>query len=108
MKATYWQKGEALDYKNTTTETIPENTVVAINTRVGVTGTAIAPGETGSLYVCGVFELPKADTTEITMGMLVYSDGDGITATAGDNVPAGYAAQNTAAEAKTVLVKLLG
>lgn len=108
MKAVYWQRGEALDYKNSTSETIQENTVVPINTRVGVTGTAIAPGEIGSLHVCGVFELPKADTTEIAMGTMVYSDGDGITATAGDNIPAGYAAQNAAAEAKTVLVKLLG
>lgn len=109
MKATYWQRGEALDYKNNTSETIPENTVIAIKTRIGVTGTVIEPGQTGSLHVCGVFELPKTDSTEITMGTLVYSDGTGITASAENgNTPAGYAVQDASADAKTVLVKLLG
>ena len=108
MKATYWQRGEALDYVNTTDETIPANTVVEIVSRIGVTGGDIEPGQTGTLHVCGVFELPKTDVTEITMGTAVYSDGTGITATAASNTPAGYAAQAAGADDKTILVKLLG
>lgn len=108
MKATYWQRGEALDYKNTTTQTIEENTIIPIQTRIGVTGTAIEPNQTGSLHVCGVFEIAKTDKTEIAMGTAVYFDGAGITATAEGNTPAGYAAQASGAADTVILVKLLG
>lgn len=117
MKATYWQRGEAIDYKNTTDVTIPENTVIAIKTRIGVTGTVIEPGQTGSLHVCGIFELPKSDAGELEIGTIVYSDGAGVTASAdnsktGDEkvvyVPAGYVVQAAAAADSTALVKLLG
>lgn len=108
MKATYWQRGEALDYKNDTTSTIEENTVVEIKTRIGVTGNAIEPGQTGSLHVCGIFALPKAESEAIEMGSLVYSTGDGVTTQADGNVPAGYAAKASTAEETEVLVKLLG
>lgn len=108
-KATYWQRGESLDYKNGTTDIIPENTIIAIGTRIGVAGTVINPGETGSLHVCGVFEIPKTTTSEeIALGAAVYFDGTGITATAGSNTPAGYAVAESGATATTVLVKLLG
>lgn len=35
-KAEFWQRGEALDYENSTTSVIPENTVIAISTRIGI------------------------------------------------------------------------
>lgn len=108
MKATYWQRGEALDYKNDTTSTIAENTVVAIKTRIGITGNAIEPGQTGSLHVCGVFALPKAESEAIEMGTLLYYTEDGITTQATGNIPAGYAAKASVAEEVEVLVKLLG
>lgn len=108
MKASYWQRGEALDYKNTTTSTIPANTVIPLVTRIGIAGNDIEPGQTGAIHVTGVFEMPKVDADEISMGTLVYFSEDGITATSDGNVPAGYAAQNSAADEKTVLVKLLG
>lgn len=60
-KATYWQRGEAIDYVNKTEETIEAGTVVAFGDRIGVAGTDIAPGETGSLHVEGVFEFPKGE-----------------------------------------------
>lgn len=109
MKATYWQRGESLDYKNTTNDIIPENTVIAIGTRIGVTGTVINPGEVGSLDVCDVFEMPKTTASEvITLGATVYFDGTGITTTEESNTPAGYAIAESGADAATVLVKLLG
>lgn len=108
MKAAYWQRGEALDYKNTTSQKIEENTVIPIQTRIGVTGTVIEPGETGSLHVTGIFEMKKTDTTEIVMGAAVYFDGEGITVTADGNTPAGYAAQTSAAKDTAIFVKLLG
>lgn len=107
-KATFWQRGESLDYKNSTDVVIEENTIIAIGTRIGITGTYINPGETGSLHVCGIYEMPKADETEIALGTAVYFDGTGITATSDGNTPAGYAAATAAAADTVVLVKLLG
>ena len=107
-KATYWQRGESLDYKNGTNAVIEENTIIAIGTRVGITGTYINPGETGSLHVCGVYEMPKTAGEEIELGTAVYFDGTAITATAGGNTPAGYAVATAAAADEVILVKLLG
>lgn len=108
MKATYWQRGESLDYKNNTAAVIEENTIIPIVTRIGVAGTAIEPGQIGPLHVTGVFEIAKKKNEAITMGTAVYFDGSNITATADSNTPAGYAAQDAAESASAVLVKLLG
>lgn len=107
-KATYWQRGESLDYRNTTTKTIEAGTVVTLKSRIGVIGGDIIPGEMGTVHMTGVFEFPKADTNEIPMGTLVYYDGTGITATAGTDTPAGYAAADAAAGENSINVKLLG
>lgn len=67
-KAEYWQRGETLDYKNTGTETIEANTVIIFGNHIGVAGTDILPGETGSIHVAGVFEIPKTASGAIDMG----------------------------------------
>lgn len=110
VKAEYIQRGETLDYKNTTDAVIPCDTVVAVGGRVGVTGGEIKPGELGSLHMAGVFRIPKTDTGDIGMGTAVYFDGAGITATAteGATTPAGYAAAPALAADTHVLVKLPG
>ena len=107
MKAEYLQRGEALDYTNATENTIPAGAVVTIATRLGVAGCDIPPGKTGSLHVCGVFEIAKSGTTAVEMGQTLYFDGTGVTDTAGDIV-AGYAAAPADAAAETVLVQLNG
>lgn len=108
-KAAYWQRGEALDYKNTTDTKIEANTIIPFGGHVGVAGTDILPGETGSLHVAGVFEMPKASEGAVEMGAPVYFDGTGITDTGGDGAtPAGYAAQAAAAGDAVVYVKLVG
>ena len=113
--ATYLQRGEALDYINSTNDTIPAGVVVEIGSRIGVTGTDILPGRVGSLHVCGVFEFAKTGSAAIPMGTPVYFDGDGITAEADDGeddptayTPAGYAAASAAATDATILVKING
>jgi predicted RecA/RadA family phage recombinase len=105
--AAYWQRGESLDYTNSGTSTIEANTIVAYGTRIGVIGCDIAAGETGSLHVSGVFEMPKGSGA-ITAGAEVYwsEDDAAITTTASGNVHAGFAAQAAAADAATVLVKI--
>ena len=107
--ATYLQRGEALDYRNTTEETIPHGTIVTIGTRIGVTGCEIPPGKLGSLHVCGVFRIKKTDAAAMEQGQTAYFDGTGITGTSDDNaIEVGYVAEAAEAAAETVLVKLNG
>lgn len=103
--ATFWQRGESLDYKNTGDSVIGANTVIAYGARIGIAGGDIPAGELGSIHVEGVFALPKTDS-EIAAGAEVYWNGSGVTATAGNNVKAGYAAQAAASTDTTVLVKI--
>ena len=105
-KATYWQRGESLDYVNSGETVIEANTIVAIGTRIGVVGTDINPKERGSIHVTGVYEIAKTGG-EIAMGAAVYFDGTGIT-TATSGTPAGYAAADAGADDAVILVKLLG
>lgn len=107
-KAEFWQRGEALDYTNTTTATIPANTIVKIGDHIGVTGTDIEPNKVGSLHVGGIWEIPKTGTKKIDMGATVYFDANGITDTATGNTAVGYAAASATAEDTKILVKLDG
>ena len=106
-KATYWQRGESLDYVNGTTAVIEANTIIDLGTRIGVAGTSINPGEKGSLHVTGVYEIAKTGPEDIAMGAAVYFDGTGITNATGGTL-AGYAAETSAAGASVILVKLQG
>ena len=106
-KATYWQRGETLDYKNGGVEVIEANSIINLGTRIGVAGTSINPGETGSVHVTGVYEIAKTGSGAIEMGAAVYYDGNGINTTT-SGTPAGYAAAKAEADAAVVLVKLLG
>lgn len=120
-KASYWQRGETLDYVNETEEMIEAGAVIAFGNRVGVAGTDIMPGETGSIHVEGVFEFPK-DEGAVTAGEDVYFDVAAMlfkmqglavasangtyNSTVKTTIRAGYAVQNAEADAETVLVKI--
>ena len=108
MKATYYQRGETLDY--TPAEDVENGAVVSLGTRVGVAAAPIRAGEQGAVHVVGVFAMPKAEGEAIDQGAAVYYDAeaDAITATEGGNTPAGYAAASAAATDAVALVKLLG
>lgn len=108
-KATYWQRGETLDYMNTETATIEANTIVVFGEHIGIAGTDILPGELGTIHVAGVFEMPKTASGAVEMGTEVYFDGEGITDTKSENTAlAGYAAQAAAAGDAAIFVKLPG
>lgn len=107
-KATYWQRGESLDFVNAESTVIEANTIKVLGTRIGVVGTDVNPGEKGSIHVTGVYEIQKTGTGKIEMGAAVYYDGTGITTAASGNTPAGYAAATAEADAEVILVKLLG
>ena len=106
-KASYWQRGESIDYTNGGSSKIDANTVIPFGARIGVVGTDIAAGETGSLIVAGVFELPKASGA-ITAGAVVYWDAtnSNITTTSADNTAAGFAVAAAESGDETVLVKI--
>ena len=125
MKATYYQRGETLDY--TPAENVENGAVVDLGTRIGVAAAPILAGEQGAVHMVGVFAMTKADGEAITQGAAVYYDAteDAITttseatvakqsddqedgATTVENTPAGYAAASAATTDATVLVKLLG
>ncbi len=105
-KASYWQRGESLDYMNSTDTTIEANTVIELAERVGVAGGDIKPGETGTLHVSGVFEFAKTSANEISLGASVYFDGTGITEVEEGNVYAGFATEKSIAGAPKIFVKI--
>lgn len=107
-KASYWQRGETIDYINDGTETIEANTIIVLGSRIGIAGTDILPGEKGSIHVTGVYEVPK-DGAEISTGADVYyseSDGSFSATEAESSVKAGFAAQDAAAGDPSVFVKI--
>lgn len=92
-KAVFYQKGNILDYLNSSESLIGAGDVVAMGTtKITVAANNILPGETGGLVNNGVFILPKASSITVNMGDPVYfnlSSGN-ITKTSTD-VPAGIA-----------------
>ena len=72
MKATYYQRGETLDYFPT--ENVENGAVVSLGTRIGVAAAPISAGEQGAVHVVGVFAMAKANTEEIKQGAAVYYD----------------------------------
>ncbi len=120
-RASYWQRGESLDYVNETEEMIEAGEVVAFGERVGVAATDIAPGEKGAIDVEGVYEVPKGDDaieagSEYNstvkdqlekMEVLAIPSANGtVNGTVRDCIRAGYATQDAEAGAGTVYVKI--
>lgn len=122
-------RADVLDYVNTTGNTIPCMTILQIGEIIGIAGTDIEPGETGSAYIEGVFYLPKTADEEISQGTRVVFNGETITAVTAavdlleeepktnepaeptepdepDPVPAGVAAYSAAASDTVVAVVL--
>lgn len=104
-KAIYYQKGETIDYINTTDGIIEANTIIAIGKRIGIAGTNIAPNEKGSLAVEGVYIIQKTSSSDIEIGTQVYFDGEGITETETE-ISAGYIIKTSKANDKMAYVKI--
>ena len=105
-KANYVQRGEVIDYKNNGNETIKANDVVALTSRIGVAGSDIKVGGTGSLHVIGVYALPALNTEAYTVGQVVYWKDNALTATQTGAVEAGWVVEPKATASTTALVKI--
>ena len=115
--ASYWQRGETLDYPNSSGSKISKDTIVVLTAgatgRIGVVATDIPNGETGEVNVTGVFEMAKTSSNALTIGQAVYWDGTGITESSNDGggtptyyPSAGFVAAAAAASATKVMVKI--
>lgn len=96
--------GEVYDYP--ATAAVTSGDVIEMTDTIGVALSDGAIGETISVRVAGVFELPKAAATAITQGQSVYWSGTAITTTATDNTYAGKAYVAAAADDTVVQVSL--
>ena len=107
-KVEYWQRGESLDFANENSAKIEANSVIVIGDKIGVAGMDIAPRETGSIHITGVFRFPKTTVSEaIAVGTAVYFDGTGIVAASGSGTTAaGWVVAASGASDTTVLVKI--
>lgn len=116
MSNTYKQPGEVIDH--TPSADVASGDLVRIGKRAGVASVDIASGETGSVSVAGVHEVPKLASDDMAQGDEVYLDhvNKRVQLATGDDggspaiafVKAGYVFEAAAAATTTVLVKLNG
>lgn len=106
MAKNYIQEGDVLTY--TAVAAVVSGAVVVIGKRIAIALGDIAAGETGSIAPAGVFSLPKLGTDAVGQGDLLYWDAanNRLTATAGGNTLAGFAAADAAAGAGFVNIKI--
>lgn len=72
-KASYIQKGDAIDYTNAAETTIEYHEVVVIGSIIGVAQEPIPKGSTGAVSIEGVYNLPTSES-DIAVGTPVYWD----------------------------------
>lgn len=102
MAKSYIQPGNVMD--TIADGDVASGDVLVVGDTVGVALSDIADAATGPVQVSGVFELPKVAEEAISQGVKVFWTGTGITATAGENMPAGVCWK--AAEAADALVQV--
>lgn len=91
-KATsFVQKGESIDWTNSTGADIGYRDVIPLGGRIFIAGENIANGATGTIQSEGVWELPADNTTAFVVGDVLYWDAaaNQLTKTAG-TYKAGY------------------
>jgi len=101
------QPGNSIDYTNSTGSDIASGDVLVLGSHIGIAGTDIPDGETETVHLEGIFELPKA-AEALAAGIDAYWDataGD-ITATVGTNTPAGMVTKAAASGDTTVEVRI--
>lgn len=72
--ANFIQKGEVIDFTNTTDNVINYGDVIPIGKHVGVAAESISAGAVGSVRLSGVFEMTVASGVTIAVGDDLYYD----------------------------------
>ena len=105
-KATFVQKGNNIDY--VPAEDVAYMDVVPLKNRIGVALEDIKAGETGSVTLTGVFDIP-AGNGAIDAGAAVFYDTDAekiVAASGANTVEAGYTVEAKTAAATVARVKI--
>jgi len=101
----YIQQGEIMPF--TAEAAVSSGDLVKVSSVVGVAVASVAEGDTGSMQIVGVFEVPK-ETGAIDQGEALYykaSTGK-VTTTATGNTFAGYAFSSAISADSTVQIKI--
>lgn len=104
--AKYVQRGEVLNFANSTEAKIKAGDVVLLGGKVAIAATDIEVGAIGAVSVAGVFEFDKASGA-VTIGAALYydADNDNVTTTASGPF-VGYAVEAKESADETVCVNL--
>lgn len=107
-KGTYIQKGEIIDYTNSSGVAIGYGDVVLLTSRIGIAAENIPSGMTGSLKTEGVYELPAVNNAAFTVGDPLYWDGTAgnLTKTASGNILAGWCFEAKATATAVAKIKI--
>lgn len=105
-QAKYVQRGETIDFINSTGADIAAGEVVALTARIGVAATAIPVGTKGALNVMGAYDFPALTTETLTVGQSVYYKDGKIQATDTGAVPAGWVVEPKAQAGAVARVKI--
>lgn len=91
--AKYVQRGETIDFINSTGADIAAGEVVELTARLGVAAILIPVGAKGALNVMGVYDFPALSTEALTVGQAVYFKDGKIQADSTGAVLAGWAVE---------------
>lgn len=105
MQAIYVQRGEVIDFTNSTESNINVGDVVTLDKRIGIAGNNIPIGTTGVVHVSGVYEIDAETTAAFNVGQTVYFGAGKLTATTGD-VVAGFVVAPKATASSKARVKI--
>ena len=74
MSTNFTQEGASLTWTNGSGATVTAGSVVVIGQQIGIAATDIADGAAGTVYMEGVFTVPKVTTAVIAQGESVIWD----------------------------------
>lgn len=74
MATNFVQQGESLEWTNGTGSAVSSGDVVVAGAQVGVAAVDIADSATGTVYMTGIFTVPKVSAAVIAQGEMVAWD----------------------------------
>lgn len=77
MATNFVQQGESLTWSNGTGSAVSSGDVVVVGAAIGIAAVDIANGSSGTVYMTGVFNVPKVSAAVIGQGEMVAYDVSG-------------------------------